>query len=258
MSFLAGFSILQQDKNFETLHKSTKIRQLNTHPATMARDSKSHTSKARRTSTSSIVSSTTATRSRFSAAADPTPPHPGPGQGTYATSEAGGSNVTGFRTRLDVAGSPQSDYFISGASKRDRRAEYIGRPLTGSCFVVDHPQPVRSPSEYSAREQEQDAIDEDDGSEDDSATILPSDSVSQVGRGRGRGRTRAKPRALFGEVNRGGGAAPLPMPMGAGGRVGLQRSQTYPEVGSGMVGGHQQSFGGGRRYSVVETKPQVR
>jgi hypothetical protein len=255
MSFVAGFRTLQQDKTFETLHKSTTTRQRNTHPATMARDSKSNTSKARRTSTSSIASSTTATRSRFSAATNPVGPVPA--KTDYATSEAGGSNVTGFRTRLDVAGSPQSDYFISGASKRDRRAEYIGRPLTGSCFVVDHPQPVRSPSEYSAREQEQYAMDEDGGSEDDSATILPSDSVSQVGRGLGRGRTRAKPGGLFGEVNRREGAAPLPMSMAAGGRVGLQRSQTYPEVGSGMVGGHQQSFGGGRRYSVVECKPQV-
>ncbi|KAK5162995.1 uncharacterized protein LTR77_011050 [Saxophila tyrrhenica] len=37
------------------------------------------------------------------------------------------SNMTGFRRTLDVPGMPESDYFTIGASKWDRRPEYVGR-----------------------------------------------------------------------------------------------------------------------------------
>lgn len=172
--------------------------------------------------------------------------------------------MTGYRpdTKLAVAGSPPSSYFNNGDSKTDRRAEYIGRRLTESCFVPSppNPQPNLQPNYHTGVLGLDEYGDEDEGSESDSATVLPSDSVSQVGRGRARpsARPTTQPRALFGEVGRGGGVAPMPMATGGGGgRVGVQRSQTYPDGGGGVMAGYQQNYGGGRRFIVEERKPQM-
>ena len=239
MSFSAGFKNLQQDKEFEALYRN--IQRRNTHPPNMARDMKSnHGGKSRRTST--VLSGSTATRSRFSAVGGPV--QPTPVADGYASSEAGWSNVTGFRKQLNMAGSPPSNYFHSDACWKDRRAEYIGRPLTESCLGTNEA------ARYQAEQQQQYLYDNDDevgdGDGDDS-TVLPSDSASQIGRGR----ARTKPRGLFGEVESNRqptGYRPSPPQ--------LQRSQTYSAAGGGTMYGAQQPFDGGRRYSVVEMKPK--
>lgn len=237
MSLSVGLKNMQQDKEFERLYRN--IQRRNTHPATMARDSNSkHGGKAGRTS--SAMSSSTATRSRFLPAGGPVQPLPA--KGAYTSTEAGWSNVTGFRKRLDVAGSPQSDYFSSGASKLDRRSEYIGRPLTGSCFVTDDPA-AECQAEQERYPDYTDSADEEDG---DDATVLPSDSVSQIGRGR----ARSKPTGLFGEVAEGRHKPPPRQPP-------LQRSRTYSNAGAGSTNETQQAHGRGRRYSVVERKPRT-
>ena len=230
MSFSAGFKNLPQDKEFERLYRS--IQRRNTHPPNMARDMKSnHGGKARRSST--VLSGSAATRSRFSAVGGPV--QPPPAAGGYASSEAGWSNVTGFRKQLNVAGSPPSNYFHSDACRVDRRAEYIGRPLTESCLGTNDT--ARYPAEQQPYPYDN----------DNESTVLPSDSASQIGRGR----PQAKPRGLFGEVE--SGRQP---PAHRQNPPQLQRSQTYSNAGGPTTYGAPQAFDGGRRYSVVEMKPK--
>ena len=53
---------------------------------------------------------------------------------TSATDNANGyasSNVTGYRSRLDVEGLPEKHYFTSHASKHDRRPQYIRHSSNG-------------------------------------------------------------------------------------------------------------------------------
>ena len=221
----------------------------------MAKDSRiSYSGKARRSSTAS--SQTTATRSRFSTVSGAVQP-----QGGYAgptidnASVSGWSNVTGFRRpeRLNVPGSPESTYFNSGASKLDRRAEYIGRPLTESCIARNQPVRHRADEESSAEDSDED---EDEQYYDDGCSILPSDSASQAGRGRSKS-SRSKPpksnsAGLFGEVFRGRRQSP-PRQANPPGPFAVQRSHTYSQRDArSMVGGYD----GGRRYSVQERKPQ--
>ena len=253
MSSSAGFGSLQNDREFSALYKS--LRRTNTHPTTMARDAKSnHGGKARRSSTTS--SQTTASRSRFSAVGGAVQP-----QGGYAgsaidnVSESGWSNVTGFRSprRLNVPDSPGSTYFNSGASRFDRRAEYIGRPLTGSCLVTNEPARNQAGEEWEPEDSEDE--------EDEDATILPSDSASQVGKGR-RESSRSKPQpplsksgGLFGEVSR-GRQQPQPRRANPPSPFAVQRSHTYSNGDDQSMSGARRAHDGGRRYSVVERKPQ--
>ena len=237
MSFSAGFKNIQQDKEFEKLYRS--IQRRNTHPPNMAKDMKSsHGSKARRNST--VLSGSTATRSRFSAVGGPVQPLPT--AGGYASSEAGWSNVTGFRKQLNMAGSPPSDYFYSDACKIDRRAEYIGRPLTESCLATNEA------TQYQAEQPSYPYDFDEDDRDGDESTVLPSDSASQIGRGC----AQAKPRGLFGEVQ-----SDRQPPAYRQNPPPLQRSQTYSNAGRPAMYRAPQAFDGGRRYSVVERKPKL-
>jgi hypothetical protein len=236
MSFSVGFKNLQQDKEFEKLYRN--IQRRNTYPPHMARDMKSsYGGKARRSST--VLSGSAATRSRFPAVGGPVQPLSA--VGGYASSEAGWSNVTGFRKQLNMAGSPPSNYFHSDACKIDRRAEYIGRPLTESCLGTN------DTARYQSEQQSYPFDNNEEDEDGDDSTVLPSDSASQIGRGR----TQAKPRGLFGEVE--SGRQPTACRQNP---PQLQRSQTHSNVGGGTMYGAPQAFDGGRRYSVVERKPK--
>ena len=92
------------------------------------------------------------------------------------------SNVTGYRKRLDVEGLPQKDYLTSGASKRDRRPEYIGRAQSDS---------RRTSNGYQAGGGSSAAGNElvryrSNQNFDDNATVVPEDSISQVSSNRSR------------------------------------------------------------------------
>ena len=103
-----------------------------------------------------------------------------PVYGSHAGSVAG-SNVTGYRSHIDVPGLPEHDYFHSGASKRDRRPEYIGKTAS-----LPPQQPCQDLVKYRGSQHKYSQSDDDDDDDDDDATVLPADSISQVSSNRSR------------------------------------------------------------------------
>ncbi|KAK3720127.1 hypothetical protein LTR37_003950 [Vermiconidia calcicola] len=88
--------------------------------------------------------------------------------------------MTGYRTRLDVPGMPECDYFVSGASKRDRRPEYTGRVSSSSSSSIARSNTYPSGKEvvrYVGGQELYGKVADDDI---DSATVSPADSISQV------------------------------------------------------------------------------
>lgn len=96
---------------------------------------------------------------------------------TSSSSVSASSNITGYRARLDVPGMPESDYFVSGASKRDRRPEYTGRMPSSNIARTNTYPTGKEVVQYGGGQQ---LCGEVADNEIDDATVSPADSISQV------------------------------------------------------------------------------
>ena len=90
------------------------------------------------------------------------------------------SNITGYRRSLDVPGLPSGRYFSHGASKVDRRSQYIDPSLRGTGVDTD----VRISRQLTKCSRNREASPSSDLEDD--ATVSPADSISQVSSNRSR------------------------------------------------------------------------
>lgn len=208
-------------------------------PATMARDSISGYSGQSVRNLAYNVPQSAASRSRTSGGGDSAsqlpPADSGYGGSIYrAPSEYAASNVTGFRRTLDIPGLPDSSYFTSGASRTDRRPEYIGRsapraPSRSHSYTAGQGQEL---VKYTAGQQPL-AEEPDDYDDNDDVTVVPSDSISNVSSRRSARPSQARP------------------------AYGYQRSYSYAN------GESASGYGGSRcsdrpiEYRIVERRPRV-
>ena len=167
------------DEEFDAYLRLLSLQRRNTHPANMARDSGSQYSQPRRSSSYSVANSPTS-RSKssgyYESVRSSTMSSGYAQSSTTNPSSYASTNVTGHRRCLDVQGLPDSKWFSTGASKYDRKPEYIGGQSSNSGGPTESCPPGNELVRYRSRPD-----DRDEGSDfDDKGTVLPQDSVSQV------------------------------------------------------------------------------
>ena len=252
------------DKEFFALYKSLQRRK--TEPATMARDAKSYYSNRPRRNSQSVSHSTNS-RSRVSGGGGAVQPMPRDREYDMSvassSSDETSSYMTGYRSRLDVPGMPDKSYFTSGASKCDRRPEYIGHSCSNNAessngYVASNGHrtsnghPVGNgyvAGNELVRYKSSQSQSPEDSDEEDNATLTPQDSISQVSSNRsmpnsysnGARRPRQPSYAHY----------PTRLPP-----IGNQRSSSYSQGDYRSAYEAEQIYDRVRRYSVVERRPQ--
>lgn len=245
-NFSRTLEVTVPDREFDAYLRLLSFQRRNSQPANMARDSDSgYSSQHRRSSYSSSHSASS--RSRASGGGGAVQPPSVISSETGCPSVYASSNATGFRTCLDVPGSPPSNYFSSGASKIDRRRQYAGQSSSSS---------VGSSNGYPAgnevvRYTPPRKIDTpDDSDNEDNVTVTPQDSISQVSSNRSMPSTHARQAC---QASRSSHSQYLARP----GPSSYHRNSSFWGGGKSEFEG-EQVYDRARGYSFVERWPRGR
>ena len=168
--------------------------------------------------------------------------------GSVASSAYASSNVTGYRTCLEVAGMPGKTYFYDGSSQRDRRPEYTLPPnnnvdsVKGGCRGDDKLVTYRGDQRSNLPNSSVDSDDEGD------SEVTPDDSISHASFNRRKSSKSSK--LPYSHRQRIENPAGLPS-----GPPNDYRGKCYSSSGRSSYEG-EQFYDKAGRYIVVERRPR--